>query len=649
MKKVTLFLMFIGASLLAFPQVQQRTLENPPPRKLRADENKYQQQQTVKNLKTGEELIFWEEQFDWEDPTVEAGWKLPDGWTVEDPTDVGYHWHWANDTLKGVYTNEPIMNSTSAHNGVLALNLDGYNSDIAHYSEYLAVDNSIISPPIDCSGHASVLVRVEQRFRYWSGATMLFEVTNDAGVHWAAYDMKMGTLISETVAGLGPQEKVDLYLNVTSVAAGMPEVQFRITWRDARLYYWMIDDIVFMEGWDHDLQMLYYEADYDNGTDDPEGFFYQVPYNQLSGYDFHSIVWNFGNEDQWGTHMNVKVTKNNQVIWDQNTDPILSVALPDVADTLYLKEQFVPEDFGHYQIDITVASESEDERPDDNSAVLPFHVTDSVFSRSDTTREQSFSTWGWYTVDHEGDFMGTWYTLKEDVEINSITAYINGADVEYSIMYALFGLDEETGDPIELLVSDLVGVDSTILENHWLTLPLEKDGEGEFLEAGKSYMAAVYFSSPMTYEEAYDSRRYSIGSDRSNFYPSGKCWYYFAVDDAWYSSGSDLFMIAMNFNDDSNIIDGTPLTPAEGFMLEQNYPNPFADQTTIQFSLPVESDIEFIIMDLTGRKVYEQSLGSKPAGINQIELNAKDFESGTYFYTVKGENFKQTKQMIITK
>jgi len=645
MKHFTLFSIFLVLTLSL--QAQKTKINHAEQLPSKVDQSVNYSKDVIQSPLKGAGDIFWEEQFDWGDSTSGIGWFLPEGWALEDPSDLGYNWHWANDTLTGVYTNEAPFNSSSSENGFLALNLDGYNSDIASYNDYIAVNNSIVSPVIDCSAVSSVLVRIEQRFRYWSDATMLFEVTNDAGMHWAQFDMEMGTLSSETVAGLGAQEKVDLYLNITEVAAGMPEVQFKITWRDARLYYWMIDDIVFMEGWDTDLQMLYYEADYDNGIDDPEGFFYQVPKTQISGYNFHSVVRNFGNIEQWGTNMNIKVMKNNQTIWDQSTEGYISYPL--MVDSLFLDEQFIPEEYGHYQIDFAITSENPDELPDDNYASIPFHITDSVFSRADTTRDVNFSTWGWYTVDHEGDYMGTWYTLKQDEEINSISAYISYADIDYSISFVLFAYDAETGDPYEILTTDLVPIDSTILKNHWVTLPIEKDGEGEFLEAGQSYMAAVYFTSPFTYEEAYDSRRYGIGSDRSNFYPSGQCWYYFAVDDAWYGSGNDLFMIKMNFNNDGNIIDGIPENSLTQNTLGQNYPNPFVDHTKISFVLGKTQELELTINDITGKTIYKKQLGTVQSGENEIIIEGSYFEPGTYFYTLKGTEYQKTKRMTVLR
>lgn len=645
MKHFTLFSIFLVLTLNL--QAQKVKINQSTELPTRAEQSYDQTPNSDQSPLKGAGDIFWEEQFDWGDSTSGIGWFLPEGWTIEDPGDLGYNWHWANDTLFGTYTIEPPFYSTTADNGFLALNLDGYNADILDYADYLAVNSSIVSPVIDCSGKSSVLVRIEQRFRYWSNAVMLFEVTNDNGVHWASFDMSMGTLISETSGAAPARTPVDLYLNLNDVAAGMPEVQFKITWRESRLYFWMIDDISFMEGWDHDLQMLYYEADYDNGLDDPEGFFYQVPKTQISGYNFYSVVKNFGNNEQWGTNMNVKIMKNNEYIWDKSTDPYISYSL--LTDTLILEDQFVPEDYGHYQIDFAITSEVEDEKPADNYASILFNITDSVFSRGDDTREVNFSTWDWYSSDHEGDYMGTWYTLKQDEEINSISAYISYADVNYDVSFSVFAYDDELGEPYELLTTEMVTIDSTILENKWLTLPIEKDGEGEFLEAGKSYMVAVYFTSGMTYEEGYDSRRFGIGSDRSNYYPSGQCWYYFAVDDEWYPSGSDLFMIKMNLNNNDNIIDSDNALNLAGSSLNQNYPNPFVDQTNISFVLDKAQEVELIVTDITGKTVYYRQVGTVQAGENVISLQASGLKPGNYFYTVKGDSFRETKRMTISR
>ncbi|MFA6482929.1 MAG: T9SS type A sorting domain-containing protein [Bacteroidales bacterium] len=639
---ITMFLLALACGLQA--QVAKHS-ETPPPSKetLSLPGARLATQTPLK----GGGDIFWKEEFDWSDPNSQIGWLLPTSWKMEDPDDLGYNWHWATDTLKGVYTNEPPIKSDSRANGFLALNLDGYNKDLGNYNNYLSVNSSIVSPSIDCSAHSSVLVKLAQNFRYWSEADMLFEVTNDKGAHWASYDMKMGTLYSERVGGIAAGDKVDLYLNLTDVAAGMPDVQFKITWRKARLYYWMIDDITFMEGWENDLQMLYYEANYDNGTTDKEGFFYSLPKTQLSGYNMMAVIRNFGNGEQWDTHLKVEVVRNSQPIYSQTTVPYNFY--PGLTDTFRIAQQFVPEEFGHYRMDFSANMDNEDELPGDNFASIPFHVTDSVFSRCDNQPEVSFSTWGWYTYQHEGDLMGTWYPIKKDMEINSISAYISYADIRSTFRFVLLGYNAEEDATYELLGSDFMQMDSTILKNHWVTLPLIKDGEGEFLTAGNSYMVCVEFFNNLDFQAAYDSKRYGIGSDRNNFYPSGKCWFYQTEVLAWWSSSNDLFMIRMNLNDQTNLVDGIDNQQLSGTLLMQNYPNPFSNETTISYKLDQSSDIELKICDITGRVVRNQKMMNMPAGEHSVLLNGADFQPGTYLYTLTGNNFTKTMRLTVSR
>jgi hypothetical protein len=191
-------------------------------------------------------------------------------------------------------------------------------------------------------------------------------------------------------------------------------------------------------------------------------------------------------------------------------------------------------------------------------------------------------------------------------------------------------------------------MDSTILHNHWVTLPLTKDGEGEFLQAGETYMVAIELWNNMEYEEAYDSKRYAIGSDRTNFLP-GQSWYYFTNDLAWYSTSDDLFMIRMNLNDHTNLIDGIPATELAGSELNQNFPNPFGDQTHITFELGKPSAVEMIIQDLSGRTIKRIDLGNRMAGMNEIILEGTSLEPGHYFYTLRTDSFTQTKRMTVIK
>lgn len=62
---------------------------------------------------------------------------------------------------------------------------------------------------------------------------------------------------------------------------------------------------------------------------------------------------------------------------------------------------------------------------------------------------------------------------------------------------------------------------------------------------------------------------------------------------------------------------------ALGFLLHQNYPNPFWEETTVSFCLPKEMPATLTVWDMAGRLLYCDSRDF-PAGENAILLNAND-------------------------
>jgi hypothetical protein len=89
---------------------------------------------------------------------------------------------------------------------------------------------------------------------------------------------------------------------------------------------------------------------------------------------------------------------------------------------------------------------------------------------------------------------------------------------------------------------------------------------------------------------------------------------------------------------------------ATTYSLEQNYPNPFNPTTNIRFSLPEDGNVSLKFYDMMGREVssYVDNEFLK-AGIYNAEFNASDLSSGIYFYTLKTNNFVETKKMMLVK
>lgn len=97
-----------------------------------------------------------------------------------------------------------------------------------------------------------------------------------------------------------------------------------------------------------------------------------------------------------------------------------------------------------------------------------------------------------------------------------------------------------------------------------------------------------------------------------------------------------------------SIVNYSNEVPAQ-FELGQNYPNPFNPSTLIKFSIPKDQHISLKVYDILGKetaKLIEQTL---KAGTYEVKFTGERLSSGMYFYTLKTDDFVQTKKMIMIK
>ncbi len=100
-------------------------------------------------------------------------------------------------------------------------------------------------------------------------------------------------------------------------------------------------------------------------------------------------------------------------------------------------------------------------------------------------------------------------------------------------------------------------------------------------------------------------------------------------------------------------VEPTVALPAE-LRLGQNYPNPFNPVTSIQYELPLGSFINFAIYDLLGNRIITLVNEYQAAGVQTVKWNARDrygrpVSAGVYLYQLKGENFSESRKMILLK
>ena len=83
--------------------------------------------------------------------------------------------------------------------------------------------------------------------------------------------------------------------------------------------------------------------------------------------------------------------------------------------------------------------------------------------------------------------------------------------------------------------------------------------------------------------------------------------------------------------------------------LYQNYPNPFNPETKINFSLKQDSKVKLTIYNVAGQMVKQVIDKELTAGYYSKVFNADNLNSGVYYYTLKTDDKKISKKMVLVK
>ncbi|MCB0715828.1 MAG: DUF4082 domain-containing protein [Chitinophagaceae bacterium] len=96
----------------------------------------------------------------------------------------------------------------------------------------------------------------------------------------------------------------------------------------------------------------------------------------------------------------------------------------------------------------------------------------------------------------------------------------------------------------------------------------------------------------------------------------------------------------------SNIV-SVKLNGDDFYVLKQNFPNPFSNETTIEYTLPKTQPVKIILTDLQGRLIKVLVNAIMDGGNHIIVFNKNQLASGIYLYKMEAGNFKATRKLLI--
>ncbi len=584
---------------------------------------------------------------------------IPTGWTTTDNTGNGFTFIWSDIGPTGAYTHvtgqswdTPIspLASTTSSNGFLMFPADYYNTDPntgVIVSNIVTHDSYIQTEALDFSSYTNVILQFQERFRLcctFSNADLYVEVSND-GTNWTSYP------VASPYAAINdhscPSDTITLVeVNISPEAAGQSNVFVRFHINGLSHYYWMLDDVNFIEGPTDDVIMtnLYdYFFSIDNGR------YPMVPLLQ-SRYQpifFRGEIYNNGSNAATNVSMSADVLHDGNAYYSETSDVLGNFAfLADSAlkagyDGTNLTNPLYANNIGNYDETWTVSFDNTDQYPVNNTVTRSFEVTDSVYARDGGVWTGSVSVQNWVGGGNDGDAIGISFDINNDSttqiaenQVNSISFFLDPRTFRDTSVGPTVKGEIKMYDGtafVSVIETDIYDVQQADTGT-WVTLPFLQDGFTEKLATGWyiGYMDVV----------GYNGGDFYVGEDAETFQQNIATFWTLgdgSATDNYFSNYSKAPMIRVNFEPYPLVGIGNNNSVNSLIVI---YPNP----ANTQLHVDNVEGATISVYNLVGEKVSELTNANKFNTLNTANLAA-----GTYIVKVVNNNQVTTKKINIVK
>lgn len=595
---------------------------------LKASLQHAQPNRPIKSMHSGQRDVLWQEDFS-------AGMESPNGdWTTGG--NDGTLWAYTNTVAPGCWSasGEEAVNFSTRENGFMIFHADDINcndpsSDPPLFDEEVFTAE-LISPAIDLSSSAAVLMSFEHRFRYCcdNDFALWMSVSVDGGTTWTNFDVTGDTPTNSY------NTQTYFTANITQLAANQSDVRIKFTWNatgTASHYFWALDDVKLEYPVDNDMELVdfnYQQFDINTATNYANLKHTIFPLSQVRPLNLQGMAVNKGALLQSDVTMNATITTPSET-FTLTSDP-QTIA---VGDTGVFEIPFTPTaEIGNVQMIYKIVLQETDDLPGNNQDTTSILIDDNFFARDDRSRRGAFTNYQdelitalAYTLTQPATIYGIGIAVDEGSDIGTFfNAQLLDANQSY-IVETEFGVVEESM------------LNSTGQEN-FTQLVLEQP-----------YAAA-------NGESIFPAFAFYGGVDQANIALSGYCpdqtclvWAITSSDSqncdpCFYNS---VPMIRPLFAETVGLKD---VASENGITLGQNVPNPARDYTVVPlvFQQPA-NNVSIDIHTMHGKLIHHISMGNLPAGQHSKIINTSKMSPGIYLYSVAANGLRQTKRLSIVR
>lgn len=380
-------------------------------------------------------------------------------------------------------------------------------------------------------------------------------------------------------------------------------------------YGWMVDNVQITTPPDNDIST----SEFYFGS---EGLhYYQIPEAQIAPIDFTVNASNEGLFEQ----KSVALTATEAGAGFNGTSGGVDIPA-GTTDSLVVSTQFTPGGQGSYDVAFAIENDSIDDIPSNNQLDnYSFTVGQDIYARDNDTPSGAFAP----DMDFEA---GNLYDIWQ-------AADLTGIDVRFGS-----GLDEAGLETFARVYSIDPNDGSFVLEQETPLYNTQSGDAGAFhtfvfenpvnLQPGTYLVAVGSFATGMSVSTA------GASADQTTFLygdlGSGGI--------AWYFANSTV-QVRMNFQPDLSV----ESNEVSNLNVSQNFPNPFSNETTVEYSLENASEVSYTVVDLAGNTILDVNEGNVSAGQHSITIDGASLANGVYYFNMTAGDAQTTHKMIVNK
>lgn len=596
------------------------------------------------------------------------------------------------------FENTTIINSPTRSNGIAMLDADRFNSTATPtFPDGTATTNPIFSilesPSINLTGNPFSTLSFYTFSKIccspFSGFVKV-EFSTNGGNSWTDLEFE-----NQLEFPLEEPNDQSMTFNLSSLLVGVSDIsdcRIRYRWNGGYShFFWMLDDIKIEALPENDVVVgkTFYNdyftkvSDFETNEISPLTYYRSLEYEGQPDYftsilNFAAAVRNAGSTTQNNVILTVSVNiPGNDLPETFSSQPITLV--PGVTDTIRLEEISFndiasPILSGEYVFNYIISQENEDAIPEDNVGETRSVVITDDFNFPGAVMQNGREVYEDATEIAQDVILGTVYAFPEPTGadeykiitgLETVFLYDQGVAQTEANQLVYFNLRrgsvlKETNNPATFTSvffnsEEPLFYNNTSLE-HIITPDdlWNPDNGADFNWTSFTFPYPILVNPSDIYQAEF----------RVPFATVGIVYQPVGITDEPYGSVRYNFdlgnweVLGDTANNEGVILPirlitqtatGLEKVSAEnGLELVQNYPNPFHDETTIQFRTNKTSQIELQVRDLTGKLVFTKNMGITSAGIPRTyNFQRGDLSAGMYTYTIISDEFQLSRKLTV--